>query len=159
MGNRSIIGWIAATILTMLVVPFLQTPATKLAEQIGFDKLLSDSWRPAMSWISQILTAPTQDPWYIFLTGCFFGIVAALWADIKLKSRHTSVEPPVIADSVYAFFQFFDLHTVPVERKSENILSWYALFTESIFVDTKDKDNISLGGFSVAAWVDNIFSV
>jgi hypothetical protein len=56
---------------------------------------------------------------------------------------------PKTVDGAYAFLQFSDAHSVPVEKKTTNILSWYALFTESIYVDTQDANKKSLGGFSV----------
>jgi len=53
------------------------------------------------------------------------------------------------AHDVALFLQFTDGHTVPKEIRQTNVLSWYALYTESIYVDTKDKNNQSVGGFSV----------
>ena len=47
------------------------------------------------------------------------------------------------------FLQFADGQTVPKEIRQTNVLSWYALYTESIFVDTKDQNKKSVGGFSL----------
>ncbi len=54
-----------------------------------------------------------------------------------------------ITHNIALFLQFSDGHTVPKEIRQSNVLSWYALYTESIYVDAKDKKNKSVGGFSV----------
>src|SRR5262245_50295935 len=60
-------------------------------------------------------------------------------------ARQPSVATQQMASSVYGFFQFSDSHSIPVEKKTTNVLSWYALFTESIYVDAKDVQNKSVG--------------
>jgi hypothetical protein len=47
------------------------------------------------------------------------------------------------------FLQFTDEHTIPKEIRQTNVLSWYALYTESIYVNTQNEQKQSLGGFSV----------
>jgi hypothetical protein len=57
--------------------------------------------------------------------------------------------PEDIAHDVSLFLQFSDLQTVPKEVRQTNVLSWYALFTDSIFVNTLDENKKPIGGFSV----------
>src|SRR5258708_6824127 len=54
------------------------------------------------------------------------------------------------ANGATSFLQFSDQHTVPKEIRETNIRSWYALYTESIYLQGMDKDNKPTGnGFSV----------
>ncbi|MDR3450822.1 MAG: hypothetical protein P4M15_13950 [Alphaproteobacteria bacterium] len=78
----------------------------------------------------------------VFLCGLGVGLMVTPQGDDTKKN-----EPKIIDTNL--FLQFSDLHTVPIERGQKNIKYWYALFTESIFVDTKDSEGKSLGGFSV----------
>jgi hypothetical protein len=82
-------------------------------------------------------------PIVLFVVG---SAILAVRAVYPLASEQQS---PKIVQSVYAFLQFSDSHSIPVEKKTTNVLSWYALFTESIYVDTQDANKKSLGGFSV----------
>ena len=70
MRVRSFIQTSATALATIFITPFLQTPATKLAEKVGFDKILSNNWLPTMSWLSDMATALSHDPRYIFVVGC-----------------------------------------------------------------------------------------
>jgi hypothetical protein len=85
MRIRSAITTIATTVGTILVIPFLQAPAAKLAESVGFDKILSEEWGPAMSWLPVSFSYLSHDPWYIFASGAIIGAAVTLWADIKLR--------------------------------------------------------------------------
>jgi len=78
----------------------------------------------------------------ILLIGIAIGLIIG-----QTRKPSDSDEPQIIETNL--FLQFSDAHSVPVEKNPRNIRNWYALYTESIYVDTKDKDGKSLGGFSV----------
>lgn len=73
------------------------------------------------------------------------GMAAGIFLNEKRK-RHP---PEDTTNNVSLFLQFSDEHTIPKEIRQANIFSWYALYTESIYVDTLDQSNKSIGGFSV----------
>jgi hypothetical protein len=74
------------------------------------------------------------------------GLASGLVIGEQRKPVNVS-EPQLIETNL--FLQFSDSHSVPVEKNPRNIRSWYALYTESIYVDTKDAEGKSLGGFSI----------
>ncbi len=76
----------------------------------------------------------------------FIGLAAGLILGSQRKPNNPN-EPQFVETNL--FLQFSDAHSVPVEKNPRNIQNWYALFTESIYVDTKDAEGKSLGGFSV----------
>jgi len=78
----------------------------------------------------------------VFLAGLGTGLMAGPQSPIN-----NSTEPQVVDTNL--FLQYSDSHSVPVERGQKNIRYWYALYTESISVDTKDINGKSLGGLSV----------
>ena len=91
---------------------------------------------------------PSMPP---IITTIGLGIAVGL---IGMASRH--IHRPEFSDqskssvsSVGLFLQFSDDHTVPTEIKQVNVRSWYALFTESIYVKTLDENQKETGGFSV----------
>jgi hypothetical protein len=47
-----------------------------------------------------------------------------------------NTKPEETTRDVALFLQFSDEHTVPKEIRQTNVLSWYALYTERIYVDT-----------------------
>jgi hypothetical protein len=73
-------------------------------------------------------------------------LIGAAGTAVFRRSPEASVAP--VYDSSL-FLQFSDGHTVPKGIKQKNVLSWYALFTESIYVDQLDADKKSLGGWQV----------
>jgi hypothetical protein len=77
------------------------------------------------------------------------GLIVAWWWIGPTNSVTPSVKVEEPMHDVSLFLQFSDGHTVPKEVRQTNILSWYALYTESIYVDAKDKKNKSVGGISV----------
>jgi hypothetical protein len=78
----------------------------------------------------------------ILLSGLAVGLIMGGY-----RKPHDLTEPQVIETNL--FLQFSDAHFASIEKSQRNIRAWYALYTESIYVDTKDKDGNSLGGFSV----------
>ena len=92
MRLRTIISLGVTAVATIIIVPFLQTPAAKLAETTGFDKILSDRWGAIMSTLSQFLASLTSNPWYIFLSGVAVGAAGVLWIDLKIKSAPSRVK-------------------------------------------------------------------
>jgi hypothetical protein len=90
-------------------------------------------------------------PTWVALLGVGVGVLlVGLATGLVIGEQRKSVdqsEPQVVETNL--FLQFLDSHSVPVERNPRNISRWYALYTESIYVDTKDADGKSLGGFSV----------
>lgn len=89
---RSFISWAVGAVVTGLVVPFLQTPAAKLAEHLGFDKVLEDHWGALISTLSSFATGLTGSPWYVLITGLACGAALTLWADVRFKTRRPNPE-------------------------------------------------------------------
>lgn len=87
---RSVLRWAMTTAGAVVVTPFLQAPATKLAEKLHFDALLSERWEPLMQWLSDL----AANPWYIFAAGAFVGVPIGLWADLLLRRREAVKSPP-----------------------------------------------------------------
>jgi hypothetical protein len=83
---RKIFSAIVSLIATAFLVPFIQTPAAKLAEQVGFDTLLADRWRPTMAFLSSL----AANPLYIFAAGATVGLAIGLWLGALLKRRETT---------------------------------------------------------------------
>jgi len=73
-----------------------------------------------------------------------FGVAVGLFAGAQ---RKPGKGPQIIETNL--FLQFSDSHSVPVEKNPRNIQSWYALYTESIYVGAKDVGGRMVGGFSV----------
>jgi hypothetical protein len=83
----------------------------------------------------------------ILLIGCAVGLIFG-----ERRKPDRDVNPKIIETNL--FLQFSDCNSVPVEKNPRNIRHWFASFSESIFVDTKDSEGHSLGGFSVPPrWV------
>lgn len=78
----------------------------------------------------------------ILLIGLAIGLILG-----TQRKPEISKVPQLIETNL--FLQFSDAHSVPVEKNPRNIQNWYALFTESIYVDTKDAEGNSLGGFAI----------
>ncbi len=72
---QKLIKLFASAIVAALIVPFIQAPAIKLAEKIGFDTLYTKRWEASMAFLSDL----AQNPWYIFACGCVIGLATALW--------------------------------------------------------------------------------
>jgi hypothetical protein len=70
----------------------------------------------------------------------------AVGSFISTKFGGQGKEP---AKDVSLFLQFSDDHTVPKEVRNTNVKSWYALYTQSIYVDALDVHNQKVGGFGV----------
>ena len=81
MRLRAALRWLATTFGGIVLTPFLQAPASKLAEKLHFDSYLSDRWGPFMQWLSDLI----QNPSYIFLAGLVAGAPAALWLDYLFR--------------------------------------------------------------------------
>lgn len=108
-----------------------------LAIIFGVWSLAPEGWPKMPSWVSLLGVGIG-----ILLVGLAGGLI--LGAQRKPANPN---EPRLVETNL--FLQFSDSHSIPVEKNPRNIQNWYALYTESIYVDTKDKDGKSLGGFSV----------
>jgi hypothetical protein len=75
------------------------------------------------------------------------GIAIGLLIGADRETVDTTTVPQLVETNL--FLQFSDSHSVPIEKNPRNIKAWYALYTESVYVDAKDKDGNSLGGFGV----------
>lgn len=108
-----------------------------LAIIFGVWSLAPDGWPKLPSWA--------------VLAGAGFGILlVGLGGGLLFGGQSAPLDqgkPQLVETNL--FLQFSDLRSVPVEKNPRNIGHWYALYTESIFVDTRDADGKSLGGFSV----------
>lgn len=89
--------------------------------------------------------SPTITTLGLYLAIFLIGAAAGMFFN-EFFGRAKSEKP---THDINLFLQFSDDHTVPKEVKQTNVLSWYALFTESIYVDTLDVNKNSIGGFSV----------
>lgn len=81
----------------------------------------------------------------LYVAIALIGIAAGMFYNENFehgKSRETTHD-------VSIFFQFSDDHTIPKEIRQTNVLSWYALYTESIYVEMTDDNKKPKGGFSV----------
>lgn len=131
MRIRSAITTIATTIGTILVIPFLQAPAAKLAKSVGFDKLLSEEWGPAMNWLPPLFSYLSHNPWYIFASGAIVGTAGTLWADIKLKSYASQKSENLGYVRTALTLHFSGGYEPPTSLLEENILDWYIYWTPS----------------------------
>jgi hypothetical protein len=132
MRIREAITTIATTVGTILVIPFLQAPAAKLSESVGFDKLLSEEWGPAMSWLPAVLSYLSHNPWYIFASGAAVGSAITLWADIKLK-REASREPEKLGFVRTSLtLHFSGGYDPPTSLFEENVLDWYVYWIAAV---------------------------
>ncbi len=80
-----------------------------------------------------------------FLTG----VAVASWWIGPAHPSSFEIKPEEKTRDVALFLQFSDEHTIPKEIRQTNVLSWYALYTESIYVKTEDVNQKTVGGFSV----------
>jgi hypothetical protein len=71
---RKFLSAIVSLIATAFLVPFIQAPAARLAEQVGFDTILSNRWRPAMTFLSDL----AANRFYIFFVGTAAGLAVGL---------------------------------------------------------------------------------
>ena len=78
----------------------------------------------------------------ILLVGLATGLVVG-----EQRKPIDTDEPQLIETNL--FLQFSDAHSIPIEKNPRNIRNWYALYTESIYVDMKDAEHKSLGSFAV----------
>jgi hypothetical protein len=108
-----------------------------LAIIFGAWSMAPEGWPKMPSWAS--------------LAGVIFGVLLIGIAVGMFVSDQNgappSLEPSIIESGL--FLQFTDNTSIPVAKYIKNIKFWYALYIQSIIVDTKDKNGISLGGFSV----------
>jgi hypothetical protein len=93
---------------------------------------------------------PKMSPWAALLgVGIGVSLVGlAIGLVIGEQRKPNDPDGPQLVET-NMFLQFSDSHSIPVEKNPRNIRNWYALYTESIYVDTKDAEGKSLGGFSV----------
>jgi hypothetical protein len=145
---RPAIKWVGSAVATALVVPFIQTPATKLAERAGFDLVLANRWDSVMSFLSDL----AQSSWYIFVAGVAVGLAVGLWLDTLLKRREAkpaaviesmqSGPPPYIKTELR--LQFFGDLRVPHGVARENVAVWYAYHSPTAIIDIRDEDGNKL---------------
>lgn len=132
-----------------MLTPFLQAPATKLAEKLHFDTLLSERWEPLIQWLSDL----SSDPWYIFASGLVTGFAVGLWVDAVLRSRErrANAEPRLsaqaspeipIATRALLRLRFSGRFDPPEEIVKENIRSWFAYWTPNAHFEDQNGSKI-----------------
>lgn len=104
---------------------------------LGLWSLAPEGWPKIPNW----LTCPGLGIGILLV-----GLAAGLFMGGQPKARDMG-DPQMVETNL--FLQFTDSHSVPIEKNQRNIGSWYALYTESIYVDAKDADGKPAGGFSV----------
>ena len=118
----------------LVLTPFLQAPAVKLAEKLHFDTALSDRWGPLMQWLSDL----TQTPWYIFSAGVAVGAPLALWVDYLLRERSRREESASLLklagnrtkpSRTLLRVRFTGEMEAPHSLSEENVLSWFAYWS------------------------------
>lgn len=77
------------------------------------------------------------------------GIGGAFYLYVEKLSHHVAAPASSPVHDIALFLQFSDDHTVPVEIRQTNVMSWYALYTESITVTLTDENKQPKEGFSV----------
>jgi hypothetical protein len=108
-----------------------------LAVIFGAWSLAPEGWPKMPSWASLIGVGTG-----ILLIGVAIGLIAGQRRDVR-----PSDEPSIIETGL--FLQFTGGSSIPIAKYTKNVRFWYALYTASVTVDTKDKDGKSLGGFSI----------
>lgn len=116
------------TIATSLVIPFVQAPAGKLAEKIGFNTALSDRWEAIMGFLSNL----TSNPWYIFAAAFSAGLAIGVWMDSLLRRRETIPEHPEIDREQLA---------AQADNLSQNVSELLGDFTERVAIAQNDDFN------------------
>jgi hypothetical protein len=106
----------------------------------GAWSLAPDSWAKIPSWLSL---------GGIIAGVLLFGIGVGMFLSAQVPEPSSLQEPIIIETGL--FLQFTDNSSIPIAKYIKNIKFWYALYTESITVNTKDKDGNNLGGFAVPA--------
>jgi hypothetical protein len=106
----------ASAIGAAFIVPFIQAPAIKLAEKIGFDTLYAKRWEASVAFLSDL----AQNPWYIFACGCVIGLATALWIvwifPEQRKEAELSAQLPLCTANVAAVSAQIDAK-VPKPKK------------------------------------------
>lgn len=112
---------------------------------IGFIGAVADIAIVVMMWREGNRPKPERRYWPWVIAIVAVTIVAAGPATYRLISSSEAR-----ASGASIFLQFSDQHTVPKEIRQTNIRSWYALYTESIYIQPLDQDNKPMpGGTSV----------
>ena len=149
MKARSVIRWAASTAGAMVLTPFLQAPAAKLAEKLRFDQYLSDRWGPLMQWLSNL----SHNTWYVFFAGVIVGTAIALWLALLFpgkKEQYSSDRPSKsiekISDLVIGGepavlkLNFVGEQKAPHEVLRNNVLFWYVVWSGKIDIGFYDEN-------------------
>jgi hypothetical protein len=107
-----------------------------LALIFGLWSLAPEGWPKMPAWLT--LTGIAAG---ILLTGIAIGMLVGEYREANSGGA--------TANGASLFLQFSDQATIPKEISQTNVSSWYALYTESIYVKTLDKDQNQIGGFEV----------
>ncbi len=142
MKGQELFRWIASLIGALLVVPFLQAPAAKLAERIGWDSVLANRAES----ISSLFDSLTGTVW-LLPSACFsVGIVLTLWVQHYLHARsdpETKNEKGLHIKDNATLTVIFRKGQDPLEIKSENIGRWYVAYYG---VTTEPGGGVSVAG-------------
>jgi hypothetical protein len=83
---RQIFKTLVGLVATALIIPFIQAPAAKLAETVGFDKQLSSRWHPLVDFLVSLQHSAA----YIFVAGLLSGVSFGVGLDVFLRKYRTS---------------------------------------------------------------------
>lgn len=132
---------VASLFAGLVLTPFLQTPAAKLAEHLHFDTYLSDQWEPLMHRLSDL----AHNLWYVFFAGTAVGIAIGIWLSAlfpdkqkpQINGKRTLKLSEIEGGKAETFLRldFQGGQQAPIEIISKNILYWYTIWSGRVTID------------------------
>lgn len=139
MRIRPLISWVLGTFATLFIVPFLQTPAGKIAEKMGFDNYIPQHWGPAVTALSSWLGFLSSSPLYSMVAGVLVGAAVTFWLDFRFKTRLSNNDLVPIQTSLRLQFSPRDYN--PICLSIENISRWYVLCNVLVAVEPTENSH------------------
>ena len=85
--SRKILRWAITAVFVITLLPVINLNVERLAEQRGWDQILSQRWDAVISIMASIAT----NPWFLVVLGTAFGGTLFIWIDYFLR-RHGTIE-------------------------------------------------------------------